>query len=118
MGRRRNEVASIGIMACSVSWQRLVAAAGLTMGLVEMYQGVERRMNPRHQSPKTGVILLEQDSLIKCEVKDFSPAGVGLLLFDAVDLPAEFDLTFDSATRRCVTVWRRTDRMGVKFRST
>jgi hypothetical protein len=75
------------------------------------YRGAERRMTPRHQRPKAGVILLERAFRVECTVRDFSPAGVGLLL------PATIDLTFDHAVRRCITVWRRLDRMGVKFKS-
>jgi hypothetical protein len=51
-------------------------------------------------------------------VQDFSPAGAGVLLTDAVGLPEEFDLTFDRATRHCAVVWRHLDRVGVKFKST
>jgi hypothetical protein len=86
------------------------------------YKGVERRTNPRHLSRLLGAILLERDSLVDCTVRDFSPAGVGLMLRDKVSLPAEFDLTFDYATnhvtQRCITVWRHTGRMGLKFKST
>jgi hypothetical protein len=82
-----------------------------------MYRGVERRMTPRHQGPRSGVILLEADSLIACTVGDFSPAGVGLMLPEAVALPPEFELTFDHTTRHCIAVWRHRDRMGVKLRS-
>jgi hypothetical protein len=82
-----------------------------------MYRGVERRMNPRHQSPRTGVILLGQDSLLECTVRDFSPAGAELMLPVGVIPPRAFELTFDHATRHCVTVWRRLDRMGFKFKS-
>ncbi len=64
------------------------------------------------------MILLEPDTLIECAVCDFSPAGIGLSLPETVILPAEFDLTFDHAARRCVTVWRQRDRMGVKLKST
>jgi PilZ domain-containing protein len=85
--------------------------------LVSMYRGFERRMTPRHQSPRAGVILLERDPIVECTVRDFSAAGAGLLLPDAVTLPNEFDLTFDHATRHCVTVWRQFDRMGLKFKS-
>jgi hypothetical protein len=74
-------------------------------------------MTPRRQSPKAGVILLERAFRVECMVRDFSPAGVGLLLPDAIILPDEFYLTFDHAVRRCITVWRRLDRMGVKFKS-
>jgi PilZ domain len=82
-----------------------------------MYQGVERRMTPRHHDPRAGVILLERDVVVECTVRDFSAAGAGLLLPGAVTLPREFDLTFDQATRHCVTVWRRGDRTGLKFKS-
>jgi hypothetical protein len=82
-----------------------------------MYRGVERRLAPRRQGPKVGVILLEQDALIECTVRDFSPAGVGLLLPDVVHLPTEFDLTFSRANHHCITVWRQLDRMGLKFKS-
>ena len=83
-----------------------------------MYTGVERRFTPRHRSLKTGVIALDQGPLIACRILDFSPAGVGLFLPDADNLPAEFDLTFDYATRHCVIVWRQFDRMGLKYKST
>jgi hypothetical protein len=39
------------------------------------------------------------------------------MLPEAAALPPEFELTFDHATRHCITVWRRRDRMGVKLRS-
>lgn len=82
-----------------------------------MYRGVERRMTPRHHSPRPGVILIKRVSIVECTVRDFSPAGAGLVLPDAIRLPKEFDLTFDQATRRCVTVWRQSDRMGLRFKS-
>jgi hypothetical protein len=63
------------------------------------------------------VMLLEQDSLVGCTVRDFSPAGVGLLLPVAIILPPEFDLTFNHATHRCIAVWRQPERMGLKFKS-
>jgi hypothetical protein len=81
------------------------------------YHGVERRMTARHLGPLAGVILLDQDSLVECTVRDFSPAGVGLVLPDTISLPAEFDLTFNHATYHCITVWRQPERMGLKFRS-
>jgi hypothetical protein len=64
-----------------------------------------------------GAILLGRDSVVDCTVRDFSAAGVGLLLPDTVSLPAEFDLTFNHATQRCSTVWRHTERVGLKFKS-
>jgi hypothetical protein len=81
------------------------------------FRRLERRTTSRHQNPKAGVILLERAFRVECIIRDFSPAGVGLLLPKAVILPADFYLTFDYAVRRCITVWRRLDRIGVKFKS-
>jgi hypothetical protein len=82
-----------------------------------MYQGVERRLIPRHKGPKPAVILLESDALFECTLLDFSPAGAGLFVSDAAILPAAFDLRFDQVTRHCTVVWRQLHRMGLKFRS-
>jgi hypothetical protein len=82
------------------------------------YRGVERRINPRHLARIPAAIVLERGSIVDCTVRDFSPAGVGLILPDTISLPAEFDLTFRHATSHCITVWRHTERMGLKFKST
>ena len=81
------------------------------------YQGVERRCHSRHLARIAGAILREGDSVVDCTVRDFSTAGVGLLLPETVSLPAEFDLTFNHVTQRCITVWRHSERMGLKFKS-
>jgi hypothetical protein len=81
------------------------------------YRVVERRKTPRYQSPKAGVILLEQAFRAECMVRDYSPAGVGLLVPDSTILPDDFYLTFDCVVRHCIMAWRRFDRMGVEFRS-
>ena len=86
-------------------------------GPERMYLGPERRINPRHRIVSAGVIWRKGHPRIECTVQDFSPAGAGVLLADAGSLPAEFDLTFDRATRHCAVVWRHLDRMGVKFKS-
>jgi hypothetical protein len=64
------------------------------------------------------MILLEQDALVECTVRDFSPSGVGLLLPDVVHLPSEFDVTFNHTNHHCIAVWRQLDRMGLKFKLT
>jgi hypothetical protein len=86
-------------------------------GRAAEYRGAERRMTPRHQSPKDGVILLERAFRVECVVRDFSPAGVGLLLPDIINLPNGFYLSFDYGVRRCITVWRQLDRVGVMCKS-
>jgi hypothetical protein len=53
--------------------------------------------------------------VIECTVRDFSLGGVGIELPAAISvLSTEFDLTFGQFTRRCETVWRQIDRMGLK----
>jgi hypothetical protein len=81
------------------------------------YRRVERRTTPRHQNPKAGVILLERAFRVECMIRDFSPTGVGLLLPNTIILPDEFYLTFDYAVSRCITVWRRLDRIGANLKS-
>jgi hypothetical protein len=85
-----------------------------------MYRGPERRLIPRHLGFKPALIMLRRDAreaLFECTVRDFSPAGAGLLIHDAVTLPSAFDLRFDHVTRHCIAVWRQLDRIGLKFRS-
>jgi hypothetical protein len=79
------------------------------------HRRVERRTAERHQKPKAGLILLERAFRVECMIRDCSPAGVGLLLPNTIILPDVFYLTFDCAVQRCITAWRRLDRIGVKF---
>jgi hypothetical protein len=79
------------------------------------YRGVERRLNQRHLVRIPGAILIERDSPVDCTVRDLSATGIGLLLPDTVSLPAEIDLDFNHVTSHCKTVWRHTERMGLKF---
>jgi hypothetical protein len=82
------------------------------------YHGVERRKSSRHLArAAAGVILLESDALVECAVRDFSPAGVGLSLPEAVFLPTAFDLSFNHTNQQCITVWRHAERVGVKFKA-
>jgi hypothetical protein len=81
-----------------------------------MCRDVERRMTPRRKSPRVGVILLERNSIVACTIRDFSPAGVGLMLPDVSSIPEEFDLTFIDVTHRSAIAWRQGDRMGLKFK--
>jgi PilZ domain-containing protein len=84
-----------------------------------MYRGIERRATTRCPGPRPGAILLKADSIIECTVRDFSLGGVAIELPSAISiLSTEFDLTFGHFTRRCETVWRRVDRMGLKVKST
>jgi PilZ domain len=83
-----------------------------------MYLSDQRRASRRHRVDTDGVIWLVRHSRVKCTVRDLSRSGVGVALHEAVNLPAEFDLTFDGTTHRCATVWRWRGRMGVKLKTT
>jgi hypothetical protein len=86
------------------------------MRLIPAYGGPERRLNPRHQMLMVGKIPLTKVLSVDCTVRNFSPAGAALWLKNAVNLPVNFDLHFDSAIRHCIVVWRRPYWMGVRFR--
>jgi hypothetical protein len=92
---------------------------GCPADLISMYVGAERRANPRYGTATEGVIWRDGYSVVLCIVRDMSPAGAGLVLPDRVSpLPADFALTFDRVTRRCLAVWQHSGRMGVKFEPT
>jgi hypothetical protein len=79
----------------------------------------ERRVVPRHRTSHVGKIILHRrrpDTV--CMVRDISPAGGLLFLANAHGLPEDFDLQMDGYSRRCVAIWRRLDRVGVKFKLT
>ena len=111
----RDRVRGIYRLAHSASNRQTAAVRNCGHG--SMYRGLERRLAPRHLGPKPALILLGRDALIECTVRDFSPAGAGILMYDAVTLPSAFDLRFDHVTRHCIAVWRQLDRIGLKFRS-
>jgi hypothetical protein len=75
-----------------------------------MYLGNERRATPRCPGPRSGAILLKEDSIIECTVRDFSLGGVGIELPAAISiLSTEFDLTFGqihSSLRNCMATSR------------
>jgi hypothetical protein len=83
-----------------------------------MVHATERRIVPRHQTSKVGKIILQRgrpDTV--CMVRNISPAGGLLFVGNGYCLPEEFDLQMEGYSRRCLTRWRRLDRIGVKFRS-
>ena len=84
---------------------------------IPAYQGVERRLVPRHHILMVGKITLAKGVSMDCAVRNFSPAGAALWLKNAVSLPVTFDLHFDKLTRHCIVVWRRPYWMGVRFKS-
>jgi hypothetical protein len=63
-----------------------------------------------------GKIILGKKTSVDCAVRNFSHAGAALWLNNAANLPVQFDLHFDNATRHCIVVWRRPYWIGVKFK--
>jgi hypothetical protein len=84
---------------------------------VPAYERAERRIIPRHHIVMVGRIILVGGFSSDCMVRNFSPAGAGLWLKNALSLPARFDLNFDNLTRHCIVVWQEPYRMGVRFKS-
>jgi hypothetical protein len=76
---------------------------------------VAARKSPRYLARKAVEISLERDTFVDCTVRDFSPAGIGLLVPDTISLPAEFELTFRQVTQHWIAVWRHTGRMGMRL---
>jgi len=77
----------------------------------------ERRGAPRHRVLKTGkIVLADGTSVIDCTVRNLSETGALISVENAVVMPEEFTMQVDGNPRRCIVMWRRFDRLGVKFR--
>jgi hypothetical protein len=73
---------------------------------VPAYERAERRLTPRHPIVMVGKITLARGTCVDCLVRNFSLAGAGLWLKNAIGLPVRFDLDFDNLSRHCIVVWR------------
>jgi hypothetical protein len=106
--------------ACLIGYQRQDISRGVTVDLLSMYLGPERRNCPRDQITAQAVIWRDDPySIVICTLRDRSSAGAGVSLPERVSsIPAEFDLTFDRMTHRCIAVWQHLGRMGLAFKST
>jgi hypothetical protein len=75
----------------------------------------ERRAAQRRRTFKGGKIFVNEGrSVLDCTVRNVSDTGA-LVLVLASAVPAEFDLLLDGRTRRCIVMWRKLDRLGIKF---
>ncbi len=77
----------------------------------------ERRCVPRTKVFKGAKVVVPGRAAVNCIVRDLSPHGAGLQLASAADLPAEFDLAFNTGQkpRRCRLAWRNLTNVGVSF---
>jgi hypothetical protein len=78
---------------------------------------LERRRVPRTKVFKGARVLFAGSSTITCLVRNLSNHGACLNLPNTADLPAEFDLSFDTGhtLRKCWVVWKSLTNVGVSF---
>jgi hypothetical protein len=77
----------------------------------------ERRSFPRAKVFKSAKIVSPGHSTVCCVVRDLSAQGAGLQFSSSADIPAEFDLAFDTGyrLRQCRIAWRSLTSAGVSF---
>ncbi|WP_162501418.1 PilZ domain-containing protein [Methylobacterium crusticola] len=78
----------------------------------------ERRHIKRQPTSLRGRLILEVGrDVLECRVLDVTTVGANLEVPERVAVPARFDLLIGSGgtMRPCTIVWRRSDRIGVRF---
>ncbi len=78
---------------------------------------IERRRFPRTKVFKGAKIMLDGRSTASCVVCNLTNHGACLQLRSTADLPAEFDLSFDTGytLRKCRVAWHTLTNVGVSF---
>jgi hypothetical protein len=78
---------------------------------------LERRRWPRTKVYKGARIVLAGRCTINCIVRDLTNYGACIHVESTADLPAEFDLAFDTGRtlRHSRVAWRADRRLGVSF---
>ena len=78
---------------------------------------LERRRFPRTKVFKGARIILVGRSTFSCIVRNLTNYGACLHLPSTLDLPAEFDLSFDAGhtVRNCCIAWQTFTNVGVFF---
>ena len=77
----------------------------------------ERRKSGRSRVLKSAKLVLGRSAIIDCVVRNLTNKGARLQIANTVDLPREFEMTFDGgySIRQCRVVWRTMTETGVKF---
>jgi hypothetical protein len=78
----------------------------------------QRRAGPRKRTLKKGrIVFNNRRSVIDCTVRNLSDGGALLLVNSLIGIPDSFDLTIDSdsTTFAANVMWKRENRLGVKF---
>ncbi|MEO6380656.1 MAG: PilZ domain-containing protein [Nitrobacter sp.] len=76
----------------------------------------EYRAAPRKRTLKTGTIEFGGGG-IDCIVRNMSDTGAALSVESPVGIPSEFKLVIaaDQVSRVCRVVWRKENRIGIRF---
>jgi len=78
---------------------------------------IERRRFPRTKVFKGAKVILANRSTVSCIVRNLGNHGACLHLPSTADLPAEFDLSFNTGltSRKCRIAWQTITNVGVSF---
>ena len=78
---------------------------------------IERRRFPRTKVFKGAKVILANRSTVSCVVRNLGNHGACLHLPSTADLPAEFDLSFNTGltSRKCRIAWQTITNVGVSF---
>ena len=78
---------------------------------------LERRQFARTKVFKSAKLILAGHSTISCIVRDLSNHGACLQFLSTADLPAAFELSFDTGytLRKCRVAWQTLTNAGVSF---
>ena len=78
---------------------------------------IERRRFPRTKVFTGAKVILANRSTVSCIVRNLGNHGACLHLPSTADLPAEFDLSFDTGLtlRKCHIAWQTITNVGVSF---
>ena len=78
---------------------------------------IERRCVPRRKVFKGAKAVMRGYATVSCIVRDLSTHGACLQLPSTADIPAQFDLAFDTGDqpRKCLVAWRTATNVGVSF---
>ena len=78
---------------------------------------LERRRFPRTKVFKGAKVILANRSTVSCIVRNLGNHGACLHLPSTADLPAEFDLSFNTGltSRKCRIAWQTITNVGVSF---
>jgi hypothetical protein len=78
----------------------------------------ERRTDERRRVVKAGKIVWNKgSSVLDCTVRNVSKTGAMLEVLNGLTVPEEFELRWNNNVerQRCIVVWRKLDRVSVKF---